>query len=215
MIDGWLNLCHRACPMAQPLSAFPGLDPDARHFGIDLAISVCADATARPVSQTLGAVHRARHARRGQHALTAHAAIEQSALGYAFDGCHRSLETFEPDPPQQRCRPHQHALKGHINPLKKPRVAHAPKTESKLARPPGPFSYGLECGRHSGEASHHSAIRANETCQQNEGERAIGSPQAVARNVSIPPRPVSLTTSGRPRRRAASSAFSRSIQSGI
>src|SRR5690606_28308149 len=69
-----------------------------------------------------------------------------------------------------RC-PHQHALESHINPLKKPRVAHAPKTESKLARPPGLFSRGLECGRHSGEASHHSAIRANGTCQQNEEGR--------------------------------------------
>jgi hypothetical protein len=62
------------------LGTGPGLHPDAGHVRFDLAMAIGADAAAGAVAQLLRAVHRARHAGRGQHALAAHPAIEQEAL---------------------------------------------------------------------------------------------------------------------------------------
>ena len=50
-------------------AALPGLHPHAGHVRLDLAIAVGAHAAAGPVPQPLRAVHRARHAGRGEDAL--------------------------------------------------------------------------------------------------------------------------------------------------
>ena len=67
------------------LGAFGGLDPDAAHLGLDLAIPARAHTAARAVAHFLGAIHRAGHAGGGQHALPAFAAIEHQALEIALD----------------------------------------------------------------------------------------------------------------------------------
>ena len=73
---------------ADPLHAVGRLDPDTAHARIDLAGAVGAHAAARTVAHLLGAIGRAGHAGRGQHALAAHLAIDQQTASL-----HVRLET--------------------------------------------------------------------------------------------------------------------------
>jgi hypothetical protein len=68
-VERELHDVHRFASGAHPRAAFDGLDPDAPHLRVDFAMTVGAHAAARPVSQLLRAVHRARHPGRGEHAL--------------------------------------------------------------------------------------------------------------------------------------------------
>src|SRR6266566_1728812 len=70
--------------------ALDGLQPDAAHLGLDLAVAVRPDAAARPVPQRLRTVHRARHARGMQHALAAHLAAEDRLLDRGLDDSERA-----------------------------------------------------------------------------------------------------------------------------
>src|SRR5690606_15727923 len=128
--DGLTAVPHR-------LRAPPGFHPDAGHLRINLAMAILPDTAARAVPEPLGAVHRARHAGRGENALPAHAAVEQSALGRALNGCNRLLETVEPNPAQQWRRRDQHALENGVDALQEPGVPYAPDAQREGARVPG------------------------------------------------------------------------------
>ena len=67
------------------IGALVALEPHALHLGLDLAMAVRAHPAARPVAQRLRAVHRAGHAGRVQHALTAHLAAPDRALDRLLD----------------------------------------------------------------------------------------------------------------------------------
>src|ERR1019366_9900796 len=80
LVLGELNMLHRGNAAGYALAASIGLDPDAFHVRLYLAVAVGAHASARAVAQRLRAIHRTGHAGRTQHALTAHATVEQRAL---------------------------------------------------------------------------------------------------------------------------------------
>jgi hypothetical protein len=63
------------------LGAFGGLDPDAAHLRLDLAVAVVTHAATGSVAHLLGAVHRAGHAGGREHALAALAAVKHQAFG--------------------------------------------------------------------------------------------------------------------------------------
>ena len=69
-----------AVPAAHPRGAVPGQHPDAAHLRPHLAEAAGPHPAAGAVAQLLGAVHRAGHAGRGQHALAAHPAVEEQPL---------------------------------------------------------------------------------------------------------------------------------------
>ena len=80
----------QASTQTQRISGFTSQKPPARH------------AAAGAVAQLLRAVHRAGHAGRGEHALAAHPAVEQQALGSALDEGDRALDAVVADPREQR-----------------------------------------------------------------------------------------------------------------
>src|ERR1700684_3847592 len=94
LIEGELHLAHRFDAPRNAFAASVGLHPNAPHVGFDLAIAVGAHTAARAVAQGLGAIHRTGHAGRTQHALTAHAAIEQQTLDGLLDHRNRPLDAF-------------------------------------------------------------------------------------------------------------------------
>ncbi len=64
------------------LGSLPSLDPNTRHLGDDLAVAVLAHSAAWPIAQVLRASHRAGHPAAVQHALAAHAAVEEWDLAH-------------------------------------------------------------------------------------------------------------------------------------
>src|SRR5258708_39506273 len=62
LIDGELHLGHGFDAARYAFAAPVGLDPNAPHVRLDLAIAVGAHAAARAVAQGLRTVHRAGHA---------------------------------------------------------------------------------------------------------------------------------------------------------
>src|SRR6266550_3021685 len=90
-IDGLLHVLDVIAPERESPGAFPGLDPDAAHVGIDLAIPVRPNAAAGAVSKVLGAAHRAAQSGRMQDALAAHAASPDRLLERLFDRQHESF----------------------------------------------------------------------------------------------------------------------------
>ena len=67
-----------------PLGPLPGLDPDARHVGNDLAVPVVPYSSTGTVPQVLGTGHGAGHSRYVQYALAAHPAIKYASLTDSF-----------------------------------------------------------------------------------------------------------------------------------
>src|SRR4051794_24421551 len=67
------------------LGALESLEPDTAHLGLDLAVPVRPNTSARPVAEGLRAVHGARHAGRVQHALPAHLAAPDRSLDRLLD----------------------------------------------------------------------------------------------------------------------------------
>src|SRR3984957_17605423 len=94
LIDGELHLAHGLDAARYAFAAAIGFDPNAAHVRLVLAVAVGAHAAARAVAQRLRTVHRAGHAGRTQHALTAHAAIEQEALDGFLDARHRPFDAL-------------------------------------------------------------------------------------------------------------------------
>src|SRR3954453_2873812 len=70
----------------QLLGPLVGLQPDAAHLGLDLAVAVRTDAAARTVAQRLRTCHRAGEPGVVQDALAAHAAIPDRPLDRVLDG---------------------------------------------------------------------------------------------------------------------------------
>jgi hypothetical protein len=58
------------------LGATEGFDPDTPHLRFDFTITVVPHAATWTITQTLGAIHWARHTGGRQHTLTTHFAIE-------------------------------------------------------------------------------------------------------------------------------------------
>src|SRR5205823_3084541 len=75
VVDGRADVVDLVRPR-EAARALDGLDPDAAHLGLHLAVPVGADAAAGAVAERLGAFHRAGEAGRVQDALAAHVAAE-------------------------------------------------------------------------------------------------------------------------------------------
>src|SRR3954447_19691776 len=80
VVDGRAQPVDVGPPHGEVLGAVVGLQPDAAHLGLDLAVAVRANAAARTVAKGLGARHRAGQAGVVQDALPAHAAVPDRPL---------------------------------------------------------------------------------------------------------------------------------------
>jgi hypothetical protein len=85
MIDCELHRAHSLDTAGDALGSVIGLDPDAHHFRLYFTAIVRAHAAAWPIAQRLRTVHGAGHAGGTQHALAAHAAVEQQSLDGFLD----------------------------------------------------------------------------------------------------------------------------------
>src|SRR5271170_5564560 len=128
MVDRRLKRSDRIAA-ARQAAAFVGLDPYARHVGIDLAAAVGAHAPARSVAKRLRAIHRAGHPGRGKEAVSAHSAIEERALDVALGKGHRAFDARVAEPGDERRDRQEELLDGVIDALKQSGVAHAPETQ--------------------------------------------------------------------------------------
>src|SRR4051794_26926833 len=86
VVDRRAEIVDVRAPDRELLGAVVGLDPDAAHLGLDLAVAVRAHPAAGSVAQRLRARHRARHAGLVQDALAAHAAVPDRPLDRVLDG---------------------------------------------------------------------------------------------------------------------------------
>jgi len=109
-IDRELHDVHGGASFAHSQAAFDRLDPDAFHLRVDFAMAVGAHAAARSVAKLLRTIHRARHPRRGEHALPAHPAIEQESFHHLLRRCHRPLEPHVTDAAPQRIERDERSL---------------------------------------------------------------------------------------------------------
>ena len=73
--------------------SLPSLYPDARHFRNHLAMSIGPHPAAGSVAEILGTGHGTGHSGAVQDALSAHATVENGALGQSL---RRNQEPFEP-----------------------------------------------------------------------------------------------------------------------
>ena len=62
------------------LRTFPCLDPHAAHIGLNLAVTMLADTSARTIAKLFRAIHRASHSRLAQHTFATHFAIKHGFL---------------------------------------------------------------------------------------------------------------------------------------
>src|SRR6185312_5060249 len=86
VVDRRPQVVDVVAPHRQLLRALVRVEPYAAHLGLDLAVSVRANAAARSVAQGLGARHRAGQPGRVQHALAAHLTAPHRALDRVL-GC--------------------------------------------------------------------------------------------------------------------------------
>lgn len=108
---------------------FGRLHPYAAHGRNDFAAAVRPHAAARSVAHLLGAIGGTGHARRGEHALAAHFAVEQEALGRALERGEQTLGPRRPDLAHQRCKIGGSAGTGVVEALQSAGMPHAPMTQ--------------------------------------------------------------------------------------
>jgi len=82
-----------------------GLDPDAVHLGLDFALSINEDSTARSIAKLLGTRHRAGHAGHMQDTLAAHLTVEKGFLDKFFDRLDPSGRTLDANPAENSPHP--------------------------------------------------------------------------------------------------------------
>src|SRR5437588_1233106 len=88
VVDGRAHVVDLVGP-GKPARALDGLEPDAAHLRLHLAMAVGPHAAARAVAQRLRALHRAREPGRVEDALAAHVATEDRLLDRGLDECDR------------------------------------------------------------------------------------------------------------------------------
>jgi len=111
-------------------------DPHTAHLRLDLAVTIGADAPARPVAQIFGALHRAGHAGGVEDALAAVVAAKQALLGEVLGRSDQPLDASVADLGDQRVERPGRALGGLIGFLKKSRTV-AEKSKHALS----PFTF--------------------------------------------------------------------------
>ena len=119
----------RLCRCAIALRPSMASTQTQRMAGIDLACAVGAHAAAGAVAHLLGAIGRAGHAGRGQHALAAHAAIEHQFLGDTLDRRQQALAARAADQARRAVEIGQRAGEAVIDALQPGGVAHAPMSQ--------------------------------------------------------------------------------------
>src|SRR5271155_1150310 len=139
MVDRRLKRSDRIAA-ARQAAALIGLDPYARHVGIDLAAAVGAHAPARSVTQRLRAIHRAGHPGCGEEAVSAHPAIEERALDVALGKGHGAFDSRVAEPVDEWRGRQEKPLDGVIDVLKQSGVAHAPETQPEALAMPRPLA---------------------------------------------------------------------------
>src|SRR5438132_1115143 len=90
IVHGGPQFVDLLAPDGQLLGPLVGLEPDALHVGLHLAVAVRADAAAWAVAKLLRTVHGTRHPGRVQHALTAHVTAPDRLLDDVLDRRQRS-----------------------------------------------------------------------------------------------------------------------------
>src|SRR6185437_10435078 len=126
LIHRKLYAAHRLDAVLYALTAPVSFEPDASHVRLDLAIAVGANPAARPVAQGLRTVHRTGHAGRTEHALTAHAAVEQQALDRSLDARDGPLDALVSQDSKHAVQAHQQALEAAIESVQAACMAHRP-----------------------------------------------------------------------------------------
>src|SRR5262249_31057515 len=80
-------------------------------------------------AQVLRTIHRARHTRGAQRALSAHLAVEQRALDQTLSGRDRSFEPLIPNSFPQRMQAAHYGLKRAVEGVETAGVAHRPAAQ--------------------------------------------------------------------------------------